>query len=79
MEGTQRSTEEDPRFIPIGHWPADEVWVGLVTEGVGYGGNGDGKSGWMGGVLESVQLVSWRREKDFSHVLEKGGGGGGEL
>lgn len=48
--------------------------MGLVTEGVGYGGNRDGKSGWMGGVLESVQLVSWRREKDFSHVLEKEGG-----
>ena len=35
--------------------------MGLVTESVGYGGNGDGKSGWVGGVLEGVQLVVWQR------------------
>lgn len=50
--------------------------MGLVTKGVGYGGNGDGKSGWMGGVLESVQLVSWQREKEVNDVLEKKGGEG---
>lgn len=42
----------------------------LVTEGVGYGSYGDGKSGWVGGVLESVQLGVGKR-KEVSHALEK--------
>lgn len=63
MERAQRSTKEDPRFVAVGHRPADEVWMGLVTERVGYSTYGDGKSGWVGGVLESVQLGTLAKEK----------------
>lgn len=42
--------------------------MGLIAEGVGHNGYGDGKGRWVGGVLESVQLIV--AGEDFSHVLE---------
>lgn len=50
--------------------------MGLIAEGVGHGGYGNGKGGWVGGVLESVKLVFVWPDKDVSHVLEKGRVGG---
>lgn len=45
----------------------------LIAEGVSHGGYGDGKGGWVSGVLESVQLERGEGQtKDVSHVLEKG-------
>lgn len=47
--------------------------MGLIAEGVGHNGYGDGKGRWVGGVLESVQLML--QEKILVTCLGEGGKG----
>ena len=57
MEDSEGAPKDYAGFVTVDHRPANEIWMGLISERVGDYTDGNGEGGGVSGVLKRVELV----------------------